>query len=242
MRLKVISCNVMSRELRFCASRSPHAIDISFLHQGLHEFPKRLNDSITEALSEVYPGQYDYLLLNYGLCGNGTLDIGYDSLPIIIHNVHDCIPLLLGDGNLHRAYTETSPGTFWYSPGWIDGFPLYGCPDYDQRYQELFGSTISEEQRDALGKIMLKNYTRFTYIHWNELGEEVEKKYSALTRESVEQARSRLDIDVEFDRVEGKIDKLQRFVDGDWEGGDFIHIPPGQRLKNDPVKGILYSA
>jgi hypothetical protein len=89
---------------------------------------------------------------------------------------------------------------------------------------------------------MLNNYTRFTYIEWKELGDEVEKKYSAITRESVEQARIRLELEVDFDRVAGRYDTLQRFVDGVWESEEFVRIQPGQSLHSDPVKGNLFSA
>ena len=65
----------MNHEIRYCASRSVHRIDTEFLYQGLHELPDRLNRSLKETLSSVEPDKYDYILLNYGLCGNGLNEI-----------------------------------------------------------------------------------------------------------------------------------------------------------------------
>ncbi len=87
----------MNHELRYCASQSINRIEIPFLYQGLHEFPNRLNRFILDALDSIDDTSYDYILLNYGLCGNGTLDISHPSIPIVIHNIHDCIALILGD-------------------------------------------------------------------------------------------------------------------------------------------------
>jgi hypothetical protein len=44
----------MNHELRYCASRSVHRIDIHYLYQGLHEFPNKLSRSVRDALDAVY--------------------------------------------------------------------------------------------------------------------------------------------------------------------------------------------
>ena len=59
MRLKIISCNVMRREIRFCAARSAHRIDIEFVDQGLHEFPEKLNRILADRLTRVEPESCD---------------------------------------------------------------------------------------------------------------------------------------------------------------------------------------
>jgi hypothetical protein len=233
IKLKIISCNVMSHELRYCAALSPNRIDIQFLHEGLHEFPSRLNATVMDALKAVEASSCDYILLNYGLCGNGTLNISHDSLPIVIHNVQDCIPLILGDEERHRAYVEQWPGTFWFSVGWIEGFPLPGSPDYNDRYKEFYGRTINEKQRDTLERILMENYTHLTYIGWDELGEAVNGPGREYTMACVNSLNERLEMGLECDQVSGNPARLQRFTDGDWNMEEFLIIQPGKRLQID---------
>ena len=104
MKLKIISCRVMQRELCYVVSRSTNRIDVEFLYQGLHEFPKKLNKVLTEAITKVDGDEYDYLLINYGLCGRGTSGIGHERLPVVINKKQDCIPLLVGDYKKYKNY------------------------------------------------------------------------------------------------------------------------------------------
>jgi hypothetical protein len=230
----------MNHELRYCAARSRNTIEIRFIHQGLHEFPNRLNQSVLDALQDVEQGSCDYVLVNYGLCGNGTLDIFHEQLPIVIHNVQDCIPLILGDSKRHRAYVEDRPGTFWFSVGWIEGFPLPGSPDYEEHYSEFYGATIDEDRRDILERVMMENYTHLTYIEWECLGEKINRHGTEYTQKCVEDLNRRLGFNLQYDRVVGDPLRLQRFVDGDWNGDEFVILKSGQRLRVDPLQCRLY--
>ncbi len=230
----------MNHELRYCASRSANRIDITFLYQGLHEFPSRLNRYVREALDSIEDSRLDYILLNYGLCGNGTLDISHPSLPIIIHNIHDCITPILGDAQKYRYYMRRHPGTFWFSCGWIEGFPLPGSPDYAEKYDEFYSMDIDERKRDVIERMLIENYTHLAYIRWDELGDKINKKGKEYTKSCVKSLNDRFDMVMQFDEVKGSPDLLQRFVDGDWEGGDFIVLQPGQKLRLDAVNGVLF--
>ena len=241
IRLKIISCNVMQRELCHCVSRSPNRIDIEFLHQGLHEFPERLNRTVQDALDRVEAGSCDYILLNYGHCGNGIMNIGHPDLPVVIHNVPDCVPLLIGDRLKHEAYMKKRPGTFWFSPGWIDGFPLPGSPDYAEKYDEFYGISVTERQRDGIERVLMTNYTHLTYITWKVLGERVASRGREYTKKCVDSLNNRLGMGMSYDEVEGDPGLLQRFVDGAWESGDYLVLQPGERAKLDPVKCRLYA-
>jgi hypothetical protein len=230
----------MSRELRYCASRSPHRVDIDFIDQGLHEFPGKLKQELLQALGRPKAGEYDYVLLNYGLCGNGTLGITHGELPVVIHAVHDCIPLLFGDSAAHREYTFGRPGTFWYSGGWIDGFPLPGGEDYRSKYREFYGRDINDAQRDSIERMLMQNYTHLSFIRWDELGEKVARMGREYTTRCVRSLNERLGLRMSYDELRGSPSILQKFVDGDWEGGDFVLLEPGRKLQFDPGTGELY--
>jgi hypothetical protein len=214
-----------------------HRIDTEFLYQGLHEFPDRLNRTLKEALNSVETDKYDYILLNYGLCGNGTLDIGHPELPIIVHSFHDCIPLLIGDRKFHADYVKERPGTFWFSCGWIEGFPLPGSPDYAEKYSEFYNRNINEKQRDVIEQML----THLVFIRWDELGLKLAELGRAYTKKCVSSLSSRIGREFIYDEVKGSPEILQRFVDGEWDGDDFLLVEPGKRLKFDYSKSLLYA-
>ena len=230
----------MNHELRFCASRSTHRIDIEFIYQGLHEFPAKLKSTLEEALNRVDVTKYNYILLNYGLCGNGTLNISHPKIPIVIHNVHDCMPLLIGSYGLHREYMLQRPGTFWFSVGWVEGFPLPGSPDYVEKYIEFYNTIINEKQRDAIERMLMENYGYLTFVRWDELGKKVAERGCAYTRECVNSINKRLGFNLKYDELRGSPGKIQRFVDGEWNSNEFLIIEPGQTLRFDALKSSLY--
>jgi len=230
----------MNHELRYCASRSPHRIDIEFIYQGLHEFPGKLQKELFKALGRVEEGSYDYVLVNYGLCGNGTLGITHQRLPVLIHNVHDCVPLLLGSSDLYRQYIADQQGTFFFSCGWIEGFPLPGGEDYQEKYREFYGREINAPQRDSIERMLMQNYSRFTFIRWEELGARIAEKGRGYTQRCLRSLGDRLKMELCYDEVKGSPSILQRFVDGDWNGNEYVLLEPGEKLKFDPLEGTLH--
>lgn len=238
--LLVISCRVMSRELRYCASRSIHRIDIRFLHQGLHEFPDRLNRTVAGELAEA-DGSYDYILLNYGLCGNGTLAVSHPSIPIVMHQVHDCIPLLVGDRKRHAGCLARHPGTFWLSPGWIEGFPLPGAPDYAEKYREHYDREVSPRQQEVIDRMLMENYDRLMYVRWECLGDELAGRCGAYARSCAGTLTGRLGRPFTAAEMRGFPDLLQRFVDGKWSDTDVLVVPPGHRVRLDHGAARLYA-
>lgn len=241
LRLLIISCRVMSRELRYCASRSVHHIDIRFLHQGLHEFPDRLNRTVTAELAAAGES-YDYILLNYGVCGNGTLAVSHPAVPLVIHQVHDCIPLLVGDRDRHARCLAGHPGTFWLSPGWIEGFPLPGAPDYVDKYREHYGREVTARQQEVIDRVLMENYDRLMLVRWECLGEELARRSRSYARSCAHTLTERLGRSFTAEEMRGSPDLLQRFVDGRWSDRDVLVIPPGRQVRLDHGTARLYAA
>lgn len=240
LRLLVISCRVMSRELRSCASRSIHHIDIRFLHQGLHEFPDRLNRTVTAELAAA-DESYDYILLNYGVCGNGTLSLSHPAVPLAIHQVHDCIPLLVGDRDRHARCLAGHPGTFWLSPGWIEGFPLPGAPDYVEKYREHYGREVTARQQEMIDRVLMENYDRLMYVHWESLGEELARRCRSYARSCARTLTGRLGRRFAAEEMQGSPDLLQRFVDVRWDERDVLVVPPGRQVRLDHGTARMYA-
>ena len=72
MRLKLISCEVLFREMCDAWRASPHQIDVEFLPKGLHDLGgKPMADADPANRRRAAGRRYDAILLGYGLCGNG---------------------------------------------------------------------------------------------------------------------------------------------------------------------------
>ena len=63
-------------------------------------------------------------------------------LPIVVPRAHDCITFYLGSRERYRDYFEEHPGTYWYSPGWIETSIQPGRHRYEallRKYIDQFG-------------------------------------------------------------------------------------------------------
>src|SRR5579864_4146819 len=120
MRLKLIGCQVLTRELEVVATRSPHSLEIEILTMGLHDLGAGMRSHLQERVDAADGHGYDALLLAYGLCGRGTEGLRARSTQLVLPRVHDCIGILMGDRNKYQSYFQGHPGVYYRSPGWIE--------------------------------------------------------------------------------------------------------------------------
>src|ERR1039458_3117572 len=67
MRLRLISCEVLFREMCDACVHSPHQVDLEFLPKGLHDLGgKPMAAEIQEAVDRTPEGVYQAILLGYG--------------------------------------------------------------------------------------------------------------------------------------------------------------------------------
>jgi hypothetical protein len=72
MRLRVIACEVLCREICDAAARSPHQVDVEFLEKGLHDYgAAAMRKELQFRIDASDPVKYDAVALGYALCGNG---------------------------------------------------------------------------------------------------------------------------------------------------------------------------
>ena len=57
MRLKVIACKVLFRELSLIASASKNFIDITYMRQGFHDEPDLLRERVQHEIDKVDSGE-----------------------------------------------------------------------------------------------------------------------------------------------------------------------------------------
>jgi hypothetical protein len=182
LKLKVIACDVLNREISVLAAKSPHYIDVHYLTQGLHNTPDKLREEVmavirdTEAAGFPYNHSgketgYDAIILMYGLCSNGLAGIRCIGTPLVLPRAHDCITLLLGSREKYRSLFEANPGTYWFSTGWLER----GWQPSEEKHQILLGiytEHYGEENAEYLMEMensWIKEYKQALFIAWPEL-------------------------------------------------------------------------
>lgn len=219
----VIACHVLWRELSYFASQSPHSFQYKFLKQGLHNVPDQLRQELQAAIDEV-DGQYDAILIGYGLCSNGLMGIQARNTRLVVMRGHDCITFLLGSKERYREYFDTHPGTYWYSPGWIETSTQPGEERYNkvlQSYTEIYGEENAKFLMEATENWMTC-YSMATYV---DLGVGDTAGHKAFTAECARW----LGWNDEY--LEGDTQLVRDFVNGNWDDNErFLVVEPGETI------------
>src|SRR6202000_2644156 len=100
MRLMLIGCGLLLRELSDAIVRSPHLVDARFLPAGLHDTgAKSMRQRLQQEIDTIETSDYDSIVLGYALCGMGMAGLRAPSIPLVLPRAHDCITLLMGSRN-----------------------------------------------------------------------------------------------------------------------------------------------
>jgi hypothetical protein len=242
MRLKLVSCEVLHREMCAVIARSPNEVDVEFLPKGLHDLGcLSMRKRLQEAIDHADPERYEAVLLGYALCGNGTAGLTARTLPLVIPRAHDCIALLMGSRERYQNYFEQNQGVYFRSTGWLErGQDLeqetlrivrnktgagYTRDELVLRYGEENGQYLFDELN-----AYQTAYRQLTYIA---TGLEPDDRFERQARQ--EAARKGW----EFERVEGNLDLFERLLAGDWNEENFLIVPPGWRVTATYGSGIL---
>jgi hypothetical protein len=231
VRLKLISCEVLYREMCAAVARSPHQVDVEFLPKGLHDLGgAAMRERLQETAARVDPNQYEAILLGYALCGNGIAGLASRTLPLVIPRAHDCIALLMGSRERYRDYFENHAGVYFRSTGWLER----GADLEQAKYtlEELIARYGEDDGRYLFGQFTgyQRNYRQLTYIA---TGLEPDGSFEQQARE--EAARRGW----QFESIRGDLRLFERLVAGDWDESDFLVIPPGWRVKPTYGGGII---
>jgi len=229
MRLKLISCEVLFREMCDACAHSSHRMDLEFLPQGLHSLgAKPMLAKIQEVVDNTPEGVYEAVLLGYGLCGNGLDGLTARHTRLVLPRAHDCLALLMGSRERYQAYFEDNPGTYYRSTGWLER---------NKSLQQLTHNTMGfDESLEAMtrkygednGRYLYEEMTRYrsqyrklTFI---ETGLEAGGRFVAeASAEAKEKGWS-------FERLPGNLAWLRRMVEGEWAEAEFVVAARGQRI------------
>ena len=234
MRIALIGCMVMNREISHLVSRSRNIVRTWWLRQGLHDTPEVLRGELQRTLDEVEAEngrlraelRYEAVALGYGLCSNGVIGLKSRTLPVVVPRCDDCISLFLGSAERYRALFGEMPGTYWYNAGWIEQAFTPSRANYQLQRAE-YVRQYGEEEADYLMEVTnnwMTSYRRCGYIT-SPLGERAE--HEAYAR------RAAADFGWTFEKVEGDLGYLEALVDGPWDEGRFLLCPPGCEIRPD---------
>ncbi len=229
-RLKLIACEIAFREFCLLAAQARHIVDLEFLPKGLHDIERGdMRSRIQDRIDAVDPSRYQAILLGYARCSDGVAGLRAPAIPLVIPRAHDCITFFLGSKERYRDYFDTHPGTYFRTSGWIErqfaGEPrsVMARLGLDKTYEE-YVREYGKENADFIWQSIAswqQNYDRLTFI---DTGVGVELRYAEqVEREAREKGWS-------FERLDGNLRLLKKFLDGDWPEDEFVVVPPGRSL------------
>ena len=242
MRLKLIACEILYRELCAAIARSPNRVDVEFMPKGLHDIGQEgMQSRLEQVLAEVDEDQYDAVLFGYGLCSNGLVGLTARNVPLVIPRAHDCITLFFGSKERYLEYFYSHPGVYFKTSGWIErgsdlrqlaGESIQHRSGLVQTYDELvanYGEDNAKYLSEQLSD-MTRNYRQITYIR---MGVEPDGRFERLARRQADERGW------EFEKLEGEMRLVERLVDGPWDDADFLVVRPGFRVAASFDEGIV---
>ena len=240
MRLKLIACKAVARELGYLCAKSPNNVDITYIRQNLHNQPdllrKVLQDEIdliesgedyrtneTDSHSPYVRGGFDAVMLGYGLCSNAVAGLRSSKYKLVVPRAHDCITFLLGSKENYAKYFNDMPGTYWYTMSWLecgtasgDNNPEAEAQHYrDKGYDEDDIAYLMEESRS-----WIRNYNTAAYIKMPFYDK---AEYQEHTKQIA------ASYGWEYKLINGDMALMEDFVDGKWDDR-FLIIPPGNKI------------
>ena len=228
-RYKLISCEIIYREMCLLAAQAENIVDVEFLRKGLHDAgPKEMSTTLQETINAVPKDTYDAILLGYARCSDGVVGLTAPEIPLILPRAHDCITFFFGSAAAYDEYFNSSPGTYFRTTGWTER----GSGDDDSVMHELglgrtYAEYVAKYGPDNAKYIMEtmgsweENYKYLTYIG---MGMPLDQQYARLAR------REATEKQLEFRLIKGNMALLTRLVTGPWDPADFLVVRPGQRI------------
>ena len=231
MRVALIACSVMAREVSLACARAKTACVPAFLPQGLHSLEARDMLEIVQGAVDRASDAFDAVCLAYGLCSNGTAGLRARKVPVVLPRAHDCITLFLGSKRRYDDAISRHPGTYFVTTGWKEhnvhdpslprgeSAKMGLRPDYDdlvRRYGEENARYVKEQLSGGL-----RHYDRFAFIR---MGLGPEEKYIEETRREAKKREWRVSL------LKGSMRLFALMARGRWPEKDFLVLRPGEEV------------
>ena len=212
-RTLVMACATVIEEM---LPHLPAGMQHQVFEFGLHINPEKLRRTLQEAIDAVN-GKYDTSVLGYGLCSQAVIGIKSDTSSLVVPRVDDCISIFLGSRSAYRVQTQSEPGTYYLTKGWIEvGDTPFA--EYDRLIQR-YGA----ERAERIIRLMLGNYKRLALIN---TGLYELERYRAYARRTAER------FDLRYEEIEGSDTLVKKMIFGPWDD-DFVVVQAGELIRYD---------
>ncbi len=231
--LKLIACEVFTREICYCVARTPHIVDIEFTAKGAHDRSEYLRQEIQRRIDAAQQStrRYDAILLGYGLCGNATVNLLARDIRLVIPRAHDCCTILLGSKEKYQLYFSRNPSLMFSSCGYMERGDSYvkeasinkllGLDKNYADYVALYGEENARFLFDNLfSKITVPAENKIIFI---EVPETQNLGHAEKCRQQA-QVEGR-----EFVQLPGDIRLIKRLLYGELDDDEFLIVKPNQR-------------
>ena len=233
MNIAVITCDVLTDEVRHFCHDLPQVKSIEVIEQGLHNTPDLLRERLQAAITQTEENpEIDAIVLVYGLCSRGIEGISAQRCLLAVSRAHDCITLLLGSKERYAEYLAQHPGTYWYSSGWNRCHVPPGkerVEELKRRYLEQYG----EENADYLMEMeqdWLHAYNCATFVDLGVAATDTDRLYTKQCAEWLGWG---------FDEQRGNPQLLRDLLAGLWDEARFLVLKPGETVRFTVDEAIL---
>lgn len=234
MRLKIIACNVFTREICHCIARSPHVTDVEFTELGEHVNSAGLRQTIQERVdaAERSGKGYSAIALAFGLCGNSIVGLTARQTPLVIPRAHDCCTILLGSKHKFQEHFADNPSMPFSSNGYLDRGEYYLRVEEEGQTSLHFGDAYlalveqyGEENAKYVWEAMHPPGLHGNRAVFIENPETAPLGHAARFREKAEADGK------EFVLLQGSLAILQKLAFGEWDAETFLTVHPGETVK-----------
>lgn len=234
MRLKLIACDVLTREVCWCVARSPHVIDLEFTEKGAHDESDKLRallQSKVDAASN--PGAaYDAILLCYGICGNSTVGLEARGTQLVLPRAHDCCTLFLGSKAAFKEHFGANPSRPFSTAGYMErgdwdaisstASRLLGTDKTFDDYVRLYGEENARYIVETMNASL--DQSESDTIVYIDVPETHNAALEAECRARAEAEGKR------FIELRGSVRLIAKLVNAEWDADDFLIVEPGRRI------------
>lgn len=208
----IVACKTLKNELETALKIRGCSHEIRWIESGLHNFPKKLHNTLQETLDQCTG--CDTVLLVMGFCGNSVAGIQTHDFQLVVPRIDDCISLLLGSSG-RRSHQEISGSTYFMTEGWLEGERNI-WKEYEYTLNK-YGPELGKEIFDT----MFQNYRNLGLI---DTGCYDMDKAIAQTKEIAEK------LNLTYIQLPGTIDYITEILSPGWDSDRFIIVPPNSVL------------
>jgi len=243
--IAVLACGVLEWNIRRLAEElPPGSLLIEILPAQLHQNPARLREMLQGRIDELsaQPGLKG-IVLGYGVCGRGTLELMARNIPLVLPRTQDCIGISLGSHHRYAEEFAARPGTRYLTHGWYEKTVERSPREqyHTERNRSLFGESYGElagrygeDNADFICRFRdswKRNYQRAAYIRFP--GEREDAPGEAATRSMARE------LAWEHEVLVGDESLLRAMLTGDWQDHRILVVPPGHRTAGAPGDEVM---